>query len=84
MASMALAPAFDRWRPAPLSRLPTMRLQAATASNRRCRSERRDPFDPPGVLLLPDPVHPRLPLAFVRHRGLHGGGRIFEGVVTAK
>ena len=27
-ASTALAPAFDQWRPAPLSRLPTMRLQA--------------------------------------------------------
>ena len=28
MASTALAPAFDQRRPAPLSRLPTMRLQA--------------------------------------------------------
>ena len=42
------------------------------------------PVDPPGIQLLPDPLHPRLPLALVRRRGLHGVGRIFEGVVQVE
>ena len=35
-----------------------------------------DPGDPPGVQLLPDPVHPRLPLALVQRRGPYGGRAI--------
>ena len=41
-----------------------------------------DPFDPPGVQLLPDPLHPYLPFALVRR--LHGGERILEGVVQVE
>ena len=54
MASRALAPAFDRWCPAPLSRFPTMRLQALSARLQVSLS---------GGRMLPDPLHPRLPLA---------------------
>ena len=31
MASSALAPAFDQWRPAPLNRFPTMYLQGLSS-----------------------------------------------------
>ena len=42
MASTALAPIFDQWRPAPLNRLPTICLQALSTTpdptgSPRCR-----------------------------------------------
>ena len=45
------------------------------------RSESGDDLgDPPGVQLLLDPFHPRLPFALVQSYGLHCRGRIFEGM----
>ena len=55
-------------------------MQSATALSLSRLRIVDDAVDLPGVQLLLDPLHPRLPFAPVLRQGLHCGGGIFEGM----